>query len=104
MVTEISPNYYASGFLKRDYTLHGVHFENIPAGAVGCFSVDNTRPTMFIDSTSDVDTAVITVISDTEATCTQAGSHTMTGASYLGCIVSADRQTIYWVNKTRPLP
>lgn len=25
-------------------------------------------------------------------------------ATYLGCIVSADRQTVYWVNETQPLP
>lgn len=29
----------------------------------------------------------------------QAGSNT-----YLGAIVSPDRQTIYWVNNTQPLP
>lgn len=26
------------------------------------------------------------------------------GACYLGAILSADRQTVYWVNNTRPLP
>lgn len=47
---------------------------------------------------------VITSKTDEEMVLTALNPNTDHSKNYLGCIVSADRQTVYWLNDTQPLP
>jgi hypothetical protein len=75
----------------------------IPEDAVGIPAADNENPTELINTQYPDLVGILTERSDTmlKFTSSQSSTH---GASYLGCIVSADRQTIYWVNNSKPLP
>lgn len=82
----------------------GNHFLLLPINAIGILAVDNDDPLGYRESTSESYLFDISEISDDLLTLTarQVGGHAF--ASYLGAIVSADRQTVYWVNDSKPLP
>lgn len=82
----------------------GNHFSLLPIDAIGILAVDNDNPLGYRESTSESFLFDISEISDEMLTLNarQEGGHAF--ASYLGGIVSADRQTVYWVNDSKPLP
>lgn len=104
MVDEISPNYYAEYIEIGDYVLHGSGFHGIPDDALGIVAFSNDTPLEYINEHSDYGLYGITRKNKTEMTLTQKKTGANAQPSYLGAIVSADRQTIYWTNNTRPLP
>lgn len=104
MVDEISPTHYASGATVGEYVLSGVNFHYIPEDAVGIIAFDNDAPLANIDAQPAFWLFDIGEKTDTRMTMHQRETSTHGDANYLGAIVSADRQTVYWVNETRPLP
>lgn len=104
MVYDIRPTYYAVGRYKADFMLGGFNFELIPSDAIGVLSDDNDRPLMNRNTQRPSVMASINQIGTYLMTLTQAEEHAHTNRMYLGAILSADRQTVYWENTTRPLP
>ena len=99
----INPTYYAEGKKSRTYKLKGSGFRSLPEGTLGIMATNNDAPLENLNNERALMKASVTVVSDIEAI-VRNGQHTFEDDNYLGCIVSADRQTIYWVNETRPLP
>lgn len=104
MVYDIKPTYYAAGRYKADFGLRGFNFALIPSDAIGVLSDDNDRPLMNRNSQRASDMVSVAQLDGMRMTLTQAGEHTHANRMYLGAILSADRQTVYWENTTRPLP
>lgn len=90
--------------MKAVFDVVGGGFDQIPQDAIAILADRNTAPTEYKDSTLSAWSANLTIISPFEMEVTQAQAHTHSANFYLGAIVSADRQTIYWVNETQPLP
>ena len=103
-MNNVSPNYYAGGEIVGDYELTGFGFSKIPQNAVGIFTDRFNDPTGYIDTVSDSFIYDIISKSNTQMILRQRRTDTHTLDNRLGCIVSADRSTIYWVNNTNPLP
>jgi hypothetical protein len=59
---------------------------------------------MYINTDADDWLFDITNKSNREMALRQRNEYTHSSPSYLGAIVSQDRQTIYWVNRTKPIP
>lgn len=76
----------------------------IPNDAVAIMSDDNTNPTVYI-GTQNVN-IILPIVDRSYGRIRFAGDVAITHGSpwYLGIIVSADRQTIYWTNNTQPMP
>lgn len=104
MVFDIRPTYYAAGRYRADITLNGFNFGLIPSDAIGILSDDNDRPLMHRNTQRPSEMVDISQIGAYRMTLTQAEEHTHANRMYLGAILSADRQTVYWENTTRPLP
>lgn len=104
MVRGIDPSYYAAGNIKGDFTLVGLNFSLIPADAVAILSGRNDAPDFQRFSTSNSWLGAVNVIDDTHLEVLQDMERPHSTPVYLGMIVSNDRQTVYWVNNTRPLP
>ena len=88
--------------------MQGERFNDLPADAVAIAMRDNDNPLEFLDIPYTPDErrhAIMTIIERTDTTmtmaCEVASEH---GALSIGAITSADRQVVYWVNDTRPLP
>lgn len=76
----------------------------IPSNALGVIALQNDAPDVYKDT--DRQDWLFDIVEKTSTTMTlrqkvDAGHEVVT---YLGAIVSADRQTTYWVNNTKPLP
>ena len=76
----------------------------IPADAIGIYSHDNDNPLEF--QHDEAAYRLFSIVEQSESTLrlrpqTVSTIHTPV---YLGGIVSQDRETIYWVNTSRPLP
>lgn len=104
MVRDITPTYYAAGQVKGDFSLSGLNFTMIPVDAVGILSGLNDNPAAQRDSTSKSWIASVNVLSDSYMEVNQDIARTHSTPVYLGMIVSNDRETVYWVNNSRPLP
>lgn len=104
MVDEISPSYYAAGEQVGNFMLRGSLFDKLPADAIGVIAISNDLPLRYIDTENPTQMFRIVSKTDTAIEVEQVSSSTHTLGVYLGAIVSADRQTIYWVNNTQPLP
>lgn len=76
----------------------------IPDDAVGIAAGSNTEPTRSINTTYAGNLYQIVERDRNSIRLVQIDHSAHGSNTYLGCIVSADRQTIYWVNDTRPLP
>lgn len=100
----IEPTYYAAGNVKGDFTLSGVNFSLIPQDAVGILSGNNEAPELQRYSQSSTWLTTIEVLDDTHLLATQDSARPHSTPVYLGMIVSADRQTVFWINHTAPLP
>lgn len=106
MVNEITPPYYAElAYQKAEFNLRGKHFDLIPNDAIGVLARENGNPTELVNTSSAVYLLeVMNRIDDTDVTFEQGEIHNLSTPVYLGAIVSLDRQTIYWVNRSQPLP
>lgn len=82
----------------------GGGFDNIPAGSIGIISGANNNPLQFLQDLTENRIYDISEISDNSAVLVQRMDYLYGSATYLGAIVSPDRQTIYWINDTNPLP
>ena len=100
----MTPAYYATGILADGFDLRGKHFYGLPSDAVGILSLQNNYPHSYRNTQDN--TFVFDIVQRDNAAmrleAREVGSHPQ--AVYLGCIVSADRQTIYWENTSKPLP
>lgn len=67
-------------------------------------SDSNNDPLRNRYAASDTVVEKITARDETQISFATDTSHAYGIATYLGAIYSEDRQTIYWVNETRPLP
>lgn len=103
-MTEIAPTYYARNVELGDVSLKGLNFDIIPRNALGVYAVDNDNPLQYRYTNQDYVLFDIDTQSETEMLLTPRVRTAHSTATYLGCIVSADRQTLYWVNETRPIP
>lgn len=105
MVFNIAPAYYASiTDVRARFVLSGSGFEDLPSDAVGLVSTSNNDPLREINSTLTSVILPLDVLSNTSLIAEHAEIHSIRVPFYVGAIVSADRQTIYWVNDTKPLP
>ena len=103
-MTEITPTYYAYGEKNTKFVLKGRGFDNIPLDAIGIFANDNDKPLV---SRYTHDNGLIydmIIVSEDTLEFVNRSPISYHTANYLGAIISADRETIYWVNETRPLP
>lgn len=103
MVTEISPTYYAAGRYKLRFVLRGAGFDAIPDDAVAVPSQYNDRPLVNRNVTDPDVLMVIESRTENEIVFSAAREANL-HEGYLGSILSNDRETIYWVNETKPLP
>ena len=103
MVTESTPTHYARLERVDTYVLRGEGFDAIPSDAIGVWSLDNDNP-LAQRGTSNVE-GIFDIVSktDTEMTLAVRSPNPHNSPSYLGAILSPDRETIYWMNNTRPL-
>lgn len=104
MVDDISPAYYAERVNPETYTLSGKAFHYIPNDAVGVLSYVNEAPLMYKDDESTIHLYHVEERAENIIVLKQDAVSSPARASFLGAIVSADRQTVYWVNETNPLP
>lgn len=100
-VFEVTPTYYAGGIREKNFTLQGVNFSSLPSGAVGIIATYNDDPLHYVNGGANFEIS-LSIVSDTEISALH--NTTMNNPSYFGAIVSNDRQTIFWVNTSRPLP
>lgn len=104
-MTQVSPDYYAAGVAPRTYDLVGEYFTQIPADAIGIKSYNNDDPLENIENTLSRNIYSITEKTDTTLKLqVRAAEFVPTHENYLGAIVSSNREVIYWVNESRPLP
>lgn len=81
----------------------GRGFNNIPDDALGVLAYSNTAPAENINTERDDWLYLMDEKTPTKLVLRQKISGTHGIQTYLGAIVSQDRQTIYWVNETTPL-
>lgn len=86
------------------FELIGSGFDDIPNDAIGVSAIDNDNPLEFLQNTNPSGLVSIAEKTQNRMTFTQSTEYVHTYGAYLGAIVSADRNTIYWVNNTKPLP
>lgn len=100
----MSPVYYASGEIVREFVLEGMYFDYLPDSAVGVLAYDNDNPLEMRDTQLASQLFDIVEKTDTQV---RFVARTLTNhprSSYFGGIVSADRSVVYWENNTKPLP
>ena len=100
---EVTPTFYASGTHALNFTFKGRGFSNVPSDAVVITSFQNNTPLMYRYETDNVSVLPVTIVDDNTLTAV-GGEHEYGTRRYPGAILSNDRETIYWVNNTRPLP
>lgn len=104
VVESISPTYYASGIYKLEFEVIGSGFDNLPVGIMATPSRENDNPLMYLKTTSPGAFMDLTERSDTRLVFSAPESYNHTVELYLGCICSAGRDVIYFVNSSNPLP
>lgn len=102
-VYEVTPTYYASGQIERTFSLSGSGFLGIPPDAIGVLSNSNDDPLIWLYQAGGFRFATVNVIDDRQMIVDNE-EHAISANVYLGAIVSADKQTIYWRNDSKPLP
>lgn len=86
------------------FNLNGENFDEIPNDAVAVVATNNEEPLQFRYSTSAGNVMHVAQKTNTAMLIQYDELQTTGNAVYLGAILSRDRSTIYWVNKTKPLP
>lgn len=84
--------------------MSGGGFDTIPEGSIGIISGNNNNPLENLNNQTENRIYNVTVLGDDSAVLVQRVAYQYGSATYLGAIVSPDRQTIYWINDTKPLP
>lgn len=103
-MTDISPTYYDGNVIPREYVLSGRNFRYVENEALGVAATSNANPTERKDSTNNIVLYDIVEKTDSRLVLKQKEETAIGHANFLGCLVSADRQVVYWVNETEPLP
>ena len=104
VVDSIEPAYYAAGNFQPIFTLKGYNLDLIPTGALAYVAISNDNPTQLINLTSNTYRREIVGHDNKMIQIEFVGSHDYSQPIYLGCIMSADLQSVLWKNETRPLP
>lgn len=105
VVTRVTPSYYAPGVQEYDFELEGYDLDLIPQDAVGIISTSNDDPMIYRYSQSLLYAHPVSGVTSTKVFVGDPlQSHNLNVPAYLGAIVSNDRNTVYWVNETQPLP
>lgn len=99
----ITPNYYAAGNFKVEYIVTGSGFSALPSNVIAVSSNDNDNPLVGRYQTNPDIYAVMIERTDTMVRFA-ANSNLGHSALYLGAIVSNDREHIFYLNTSRPLP
>lgn len=87
--------------MNTGFVLEGHRFELIPDDAFGLYASSNDDP---LQNISDNYGYTISEKTETRMVLVSTAASAQHPANYLGGIVSADREVIYWTNETRPLP
>ena len=90
--------------LNTGFNVRGKGFQLIPDDALGLFSNNNNVPLEHLDDNRNQYLYYIAERSANELSFLCGDPTTAHGANYLAAIVSNDRETIYWVNDSKPLP
>lgn len=104
VVTEISPDYYARQETPSEYRLSGSGFPLIPDDAVGIVAENNETPLMYRSTSAEYLLYDIQSKTGTDIVLRHRTDDVFHQNTYLGAIVSADRDTVFWVNESKPLP
>lgn len=102
------PQYYAEGTYLLRFDLQGDGFDTLPSDAIAVAMRDNENPLEFVNYpyTPEGERRAIMRIEKRSANALTMAAEEEAEHSVLtiGAIVSADRQTVYWVNDTKPIP
>lgn len=100
----INPTYYAATILNSGFDVVGSNFDLIPNNAIGLYANDNDKPLLFRYSLADNTIYKISRKTNKLISFQAVAPSTTHGDNYLGAIVSEDRNIIYWINNTKPIP
>lgn len=103
MVSSVSPNYYATGNFKFSFEVIGENFDVLPNDIIGLPSTNNNDPLLYRDSQA---TSIVCSVAEksNNRMLLNAVDEAEHSPAYLGALLSADRETVYWTNNTKPLP
>lgn len=87
-----------------DVDLHGRGFRFLPSDAIGVYSTRNGEPLYNRYSENLANIGNVVIDTGAKMSVVMDKVHSYGSAHYLGGIVSRDRETVYWVNETAPLP
>ena len=87
-----------------DVELRGLGFVHIPQDAIGVYSANNESPLETRYSTNARNLGNVSIVDNNTMSVIMKAPHEYGTSHYLGGIVSKDRETVYWVNETAPLP
>lgn len=82
----------------------GKAFDLLPVDAIGILAKNNDNPLELRNTSYPPNLLDIAEKSDETLTLNARQVTSHIDAYYLGAIISADRETVYWVNESRPLP
>lgn len=100
---EITPSYYAAGEQTLVFEFRGNGFSSLPAGTVVVTSYNNDNPLQFRYADLSASALRVEVIDDNHMR-TISPSYNLGAPRYAGAILSGDRDSIFWVNESKPLP
>lgn len=103
-MNSIDPVYYAAGSYTARFEVNLRSIEYLPEGAIAVMSNRNENPTRYVGEVSNPNDVPISSIEGNVVVFEQPSSHQHNSPCYLGCIITADRSQVLWVNNTRPLP
>lgn len=105
VVYEVRPSYYAGGPQTPSFELVGWNFNSLPVDAVGTLAFNNASPLSYRTTTNASRVFRVEVVDNTRARALVSDwrEHDYPGAFFLGCIVSNNREQLYWVNNSSPL-
>ena len=84
--------------------VEGLNLNLIPSDAIGILARSNDNPLELRESSSAAVLVPLTISGVDTITLSQGTAHELSGLTYLGGIVSSDRNTVFWVNTSQPLP
>lgn len=104
MVVEVSPGYYATGEQSPfEFVVKGYNLDALPQNAVAIMSSRNDDPLQYRYSGGNYDMEIISQ-AKRQVIFRSHYEGTYGTPKYLGAILTADLETILWVNESRPLP
>lgn len=104
MVESLTPNYYAAGERSDVLIVRGYGFGQL-RDAIAVTAYHNYNPLQYLNSDDPRMLYDFYYVSPTEARLvSQSGVTSHSDPYFIGAFVSRDRQTVYWVNESNPLP